>query len=112
MPPKLNEFIRKELYHYPEVKYDCDSVQTVLWQLINCIVDKREISIEYYRADRKWVIHRLRPASVMFSDFYFYLIAFNTEGTLDKPLYFRVDRIKYITEHRKKFTNIDAPDFD
>lgn len=110
--PKLNELIRKELYHYPEVKHDCESVQTVLWQLINCIVDKREISIEYYRADRKWVTHRLRPASVMFSDFYFYLIAFNTEGTLDKPLYFRVDRIKYITEHRKKFTNMDAPDFD
>lgn len=110
--PKLNELIRKELYHYPEVKHDCESVQTVLWQLINCIVDKREISIEYYRADRKWVTHRLRPASVMFSDFYFYLIAFNTEGTLDKPLYFRVDRIKYIIEHRKKFTNMEAPDFD
>ena len=48
----------------------------------------------------------------MFSDYYFYLIAFNTEGTLDKPLYFRVDRIKYITEHRKKFTNMEAPEFD
>lgn len=110
--PKLNELIRKELYHYPEVKHDCKSVQAVLWQLINCIVNKREISIEYYRADRKWVTHRLHPASVMFSDFYFYLIAFSTEGTLDKPLYFRVDRIKYITEHRKKSTVMEIPDFD
>lgn len=110
--PKLNELICKELYYYPEVKHDCESVQSVLWQLINCIVAKREISIEYYRADRKWVTHRLRPASVMFNDFYFYLIAFNTEGTPDKPLYFRVDRIKYITEHRKKFTKLEAPDFD
>lgn len=109
---KLNELIRKELYHYPEVKHDCESVQAVLWQLINCIIDKQEISIEYYRADRKLVTHRLRPTSVMFNDFYFYLIAFNTEGTLDKPLYFRVDRIKYITEHRKKFTDMDARDFD
>jgi len=110
--PKLDELIRRELYYYPEVKHDCESVQAVLWRLINCIMDKREISIEYYRADRKWVTHRLRPASVLFNDFYFYLIAFNTEGTLDKPLYFRVDRIKYITEHRKKFTHMDAPDFD
>lgn len=110
--PKLNELIRKELYHYPEVKHDCESVQAVLWQLINCIANKREISIEYYRADRKWVTHRLHPASVMFSDFYFYLIAFSTEGTLDKPLYFRVDRIKYITEHRKKFAVLETPDFD
>lgn len=110
--PKLNELIRKELYHYPEIKHDCESVQDVLWQLISCITEKREISIEYYRADRKWVTHRIRPASVMFADYYFYLIAFNTEGTLDKPLYFRVDRIKHITEHRKKFTNMEAPEFD
>lgn len=110
--PKLNKLIRKELYHYPEVKHDCESVQSVLWQLINCIIEKREISIEYYRADRKCVTHRIRPASVMFTDYYFYLIAFNTEGTLDKPLYFRVDRIKYITEHRRKFTNMEAPEFD
>lgn len=110
--PKLNELIRKELYHYPEIKHDCESVQDVLWQLINCITEKREISIEYYRADKKLVEHRIRPVSVMFTDNYFYLIAFNTEGTLDKPLYFRVDRIKHITEHRKKFTNMDAPEFD
>lgn len=99
--PKLNELIRKELYHYPEVKHDCESVQAILWQLINCITDKREISIEYYRSDRKWVTHRLRPASVMFNDFYFYLIAFSTEDDFDKPLYFRVDRIKYITSIAK-----------
>ena len=45
--PKLNELIRKELYHYPEVKHDCESVQAMLWQLVNCITEKREISIEY-----------------------------------------------------------------
>ena len=109
---KLIELIRKELYHYPEVKHDCDSVQDTLWQLVSCITDKNEISVDYYRADRKWVTHRLRPASVMFTDYYFYLIAFNTEGTPDKPLYFRVDRIRNLTIHRKYFTTEDAPTFD
>lgn len=110
--PKINELIRKELYHYPEVKHDCDSVQGGLWQLVNCIAERREISIEYYRTDRKWVTHRIRPASVMFSDYYFYLIAFHTQGTLDKPLYFRVDRIKHIIAHRKKISDMDALEFD
>ena len=110
--PVLNDLIKKELYHYTEVKHDCDSVQETLWKLAKCITEKREITIEYYRADRAWKTHRLRPASVMFTDNYFYLIAFNTEGTPDKPLYFRVDRIKYITEHRKLFTASDAPEFD
>lgn len=110
--PKLNELIRKELYHYSEVKHDCESVQDTLWQLINCISEKREISIEYYRMDRAYVTHRLRPASVMFTDYYFYLIAFKTDKDTEKPLYFRVDRIKHITEHRKKFTPDEAPCFD
>ncbi len=109
---KLAELIRKELYHYPEVKHDCESVQDRLWQIINCITEKKEISIEYYRMDRKWRTHRLRPTSVMFTDYYFYLIAFVTEGKIDKPYYFRLDRIKSVTEHRKKFTTDDIPIFD
>jgi predicted DNA-binding transcriptional regulator YafY len=109
---KLNELVRKELYHYPEVKRDCESVQEHLWQLVNCISEKQEISIDYYRMDRKWVTHRLRPASVMFTDYYFYLIAYMAEGLTDKPYYFRIDRIRQITVHRKKFTTEDMPTFD
>ena len=112
--PKMNELIRKELYHYPEVNHDCDSVQETLWKLVSCITEHKEISIEYYRMDRKWVTHRLRPASVMFTDYYFYLIAFRADkaGEMDKPYYFRVDRIKEITVHRKRFDAFESPDFD
>ena len=109
---KLGDLIRKELYHYSEVKHDCESVQDRLWQLVNCINEKREITIDYYRMDRKWVTHRLRPASVMFTDHYFYLIAFKTDRDPDAPTYFRVDRIKELTIHRKHFTTEDAPNFD
>lgn len=110
--PKMNELIRKELYHYPEVKHDCESVQDNLWKLVDCITEHKEISIEYYRMDRKWVTHRLRPATVMFADYYFYLIAFLTEGKTEKPYYFRIDRIKQITTHRKKYDTFNTPDFD
>ena len=110
--PKMNEVIRKELYHYSEVKHDCDSVQDNLWKLVNCITDHKEISVDYYRTDRNFVTHRLRPSSLMFADHYFYLIAFKTDDKTLTPFYFRVDRIKHITEHRKKFSIDDAPDFD
>ena len=108
----LNELIRKELYHYPEIRHDCDSVQESLWQLANCISQRKEISIDYYRMDRKWVTHRLRPASLMFSEHYFYLIAFLPENKREKPSYFRVDRIRQITVHRKQFGLGDTPGFD
>ena len=110
--PKMNELIRKELYHYPEVNHDCESVEDNLWKLVDCITEHKEISIEYYRMDRKWVTHRVRPASVMFTDYYFYLIAFLTEGKTDKPYYFRIDRIKQITVHRKKYDVYESKDFD
>lgn len=109
---KLTMLIRKELYHYREIKHDCISVQECLWQIINCITEHREITIDYYRMDRKWVAHRIRPASVMFTDYYFYLIAFMCEANTTKPYYFRLDRIKNITEHRVKFISEDIPDFD
>ena len=110
--PVLNELIRKELYHYPEVKHDCESVEDRLWQIVNCITEHKEITIEYYRMDRQWKTHRVRPASVMFNDYYFYLIAFMADGNVEKPHYFRLDRIKDITEHRKKFSTDDIPEFD
>lgn len=106
---KMNDLIRKELYHYSEVGHDCESVQEQLWKIADCIIARKEISVDYYRSDRKWVTHRLCPASIMFTDHYFYLIAFDSEKEGEKPYYFRVDRIKHITTHRKKF---EMPDFD
>lgn len=108
---KLNELIRKEIYHYSEVKHDCESVQDTLWQLINYIIGRKEISVDYYKMDRTFVTHRLYPLSVMFTDYYFYLIACKTDDDANKPLYFRVDRIKHITEHRKNEIK-SIPEFD
>ena len=48
----------------------------------------------------------------MFSDYYFYLIAFPTDGDISKPLYFRIDRIKNITVHRKDFAADNLSEFD
>ena len=109
---KLNELIRNEIYHYPEVKHDCESIQDSLWQIVNCINECKEITIEYYRMDRQWKTHRICPVSVMFTDYYFYLIAFMSEGKRDKPYYFRLDRIKNVIEHRKKYSVDEIPDFD
>ena len=70
------------------------------------------VSIDYYRMDRKWVTHRLRPASVMFTDYYFYLIAFKVDSEPMEPRYFRVDRIKQLTVHRKTIPECQMPPFD
>lgn len=108
----LNSLIQNELYYYSEIKHECESLQDNIWELAHCIREYREISIDYYRTDRTHVTHRLRPASVMFADYYFYLIAFPIDGNLEKPLYFRIDRIHHITVHRKKNVMQDTPSFN
>ena len=110
--PRLQRLIQKEMRHYAEVRHDCESVQDNLWQLIVCIEEKREISIDYYHMSRVFEVIRLRPASVMFTDFYFYLIAFKVDDKEQNPVYFRVDRIKHITEHRAPSIDTDYPEFD
>ena len=72
----LEKIIRKEMYHYNEVNHDCNSVIDNLWQLTHCIYEKIEISVSYYKISRDLVKRRLLPAALMFSDFYFYLIAY------------------------------------
>ena len=61
---------------------------------------------------REKVTHRIRPVSIMFSEYYFYLIAYKAEDESFNPIYFRVDRISDIVEHRIKFDINKKYDFD
>lgn len=64
----LENLIRKEIYHYHEVKSDCKSVIDNLWKIIQSIEEKRIITITYYKMNRDEVKHRIKPVSIMFSD--------------------------------------------
>lgn len=108
---KLDEIIRRELYHYSEIKHDCENVINTLWRLISIITDKKEITISYYKIDRILSEKRVQPASLMFSEYYFYLIAYYP-GEYEEPRYFRVDRITDIVEHRKDFSTETVPGFN
>lgn len=108
----LEQLLSKEMYHYNEVNHDCKSVIDNLWQLTRCIHEKIEISVTYYKMDRRLVERRIKPAAIMFSDYYFYLIAYHSDKDDWKPLYYRVDRIISVVEHRNHFTIEKAHDFD
>lgn len=108
----LEKIIMKEMYHYHEVGHDCKSVINNLWQLVRCIHGRTEISVRYYKITRELVERRLCPVAITFSEFYFYLIAYRCDEEDGKPLYYRVDRIIQIVEHRKQFQPDREYDFD
>lgn len=108
---KLEKLIQKEMFLYAEIHHDCESVPDNLWRIVQCISEDKEISIDYYRMDRQWVTHRIRPKTIMFVDHYFYLIAYFSSGRTQIPYYFRIDRIKDITIHRHhENTQVVVPD--
>jgi len=100
----LDDIVGKELYHYKEVKHDCKSVIDNLWEIINAIEQNNEITIEYYKMDRKSIARRIKPIAILFSEYYFYLIAFHVEDDSFQPIYYRVDRIVNIIKHKMKFS--------
>lgn len=108
----LEKLIGKEMYHYQEVNHDCKSVIDRVWQLTKCIHEKKEITISYFKMDRKEIARKLLPIAVIFSEYYFYLIAYNSEDTIYEPRYYRVDRITKITEHRTSYSIPERNSFD
>ena len=109
---KLDHLIRKEIYHYHEVKSDCPSVIENIWKLIQAIENKQLLTITYFKMNREEVKRKIKPVSIMFSEYYFYLIAYMADDEEYKPKYFRIDRISAITEHREQFALDKKHDFD
>lgn len=113
---KLENQISKELFHYTEIGSDCDSVIDHIWKLSTYIEENRAITINYYKMNRSKVKHKIIPLSIMFSEYYFYLIAYKYDNeNLEEnatPVYFRIDRITDITVHREQIPLSKDQEFD
>ena len=110
---KLDNLIRKEIYHYSSIYFDCDSVIDNIWEITEYIEEHRYITITYHKMDRSQVKHKIKPVSVLFSEYYYYLIAYECDcETPDVPRYFRIDRIVNIVAHREHFKLLKSQEVD
>lgn len=108
----MKQLIEKEMYHYNEVKHDCNSVIERLWELTKCINQQTEITITYYKMNRERVERNIKPLAIMFSEYYYYLIAYHSDTEDYEPIYYRVDRITHISRHREHFQLEEKYRFD
>ena len=70
------------------------SLFALLWELAKAVHTKRLINIRYKREhDQEDSERTLKPVGLIFSDYYFYLIAYQTKRELNFPTIYRVDRI-------------------
>ena len=108
----LKELIRNEEFYYVEPKHRTVFMDK-LWELGTAINGCRCIEIEYTRSKVKITDSRkLRPVTVMFSEFYFYLTAFIDDEKVQEnfkvlndafPTIYRLDRIKKLTVLDERF---------
>ncbi|MBO4898290.1 MAG: WYL domain-containing protein [Clostridia bacterium] len=98
----IREMILNEKFHYIPPKHN-KPVFRKIWDLSEYIFGKEIITFDYTRQDGKITHRTVKPLSIMFSEYYFYLIAWFADDSKDYPAVFRIDRISNITLNGKKF---------
>src|SRR5690606_2215737 len=72
---QVKNMIANEQQYYVPLKHGKKLI-TTLWNLSQFITRKEIIRISYMRKDGVKREHHIKPVAIMFSEFYFYLIAF------------------------------------
>lgn len=70
---------------------------------INSYQGEKLITFDYSRMDKKQTRKKVKPAAIMFSEYYFYLISYGLNVEEDMPLVFRVDRMSNIKYRDERF---------
>lgn len=94
--------IRSEYFNYVPPKHGKKLFDTI-WRLSEYITAHKVIEFCYTRQDGGQSKKTVKPVSVMFSEFYFYLIGFSASEGTDHPIVFRVDRMTDIKETGEHF---------
>lgn len=106
------ELIGNEMLHYVPPRHGKRLTER-LWDLGQAVRRKLRVELEYRRMDGTVVTKRIvEPVAVLFSEYYFYLIAYNMTATPsgeltaehDYPSYYRVDRIQAYNIQKEHFT--------
>lgn len=108
--PQVEKLIQNEEEHYVELQHKTHFLNK-MWDIGQAIQNQNYIEIEYKRGDNEIKKRKLKPAAIMFSEFYFYLTAFIDDKNLCEnfdvandpfPTIYRIDRIqnlKILDEH-------------
>ena len=99
----MRELIKNEEFHYVELRHGKPLLDSI-WKLEQAVKAQQYLEIEYQKLKNHEVVNRkVKPVGVIFSEFYFYLVAYidgidkekafqNPNDTF--PTIYRVDRLE------------------
>lgn len=106
----VNELIVNELFNFVPLKHN-DKLLSKIWDLSEYIRLKQVININYMKVDGVKVNRTIKPVAIIFSEYYFYLIAYFEDVYFDNPTVFRIDRIDSYEESGKRFSISESERF-
>lgn len=98
----IKELIMNERFYYIPPRHGKPLID-LLWQINGYILVKDIIEFDYIRKDGLASHRTVKPLSVMFSDYYFYLIAWMADDSKDFPTVFRIDRMTNVKTTGEKY---------
>lgn len=99
----IKDMILNEKFHYIPLKHNKPLLK-VMWELSEYIYNKNIIVFDYVRKDQVASRRTVKPLAVMFSEYYFYLIAWMADDSKDYPTVFRIDRMTNVKSTGEKYT--------
>ena len=109
---QVGKIIRSEQHYYVPLRHG-KKLLSAIWELSQHMTAQHTIRISYCRQDGTERTHEVNPVAIMFSEYYFYLIAYLADGRKEFPTIFRIDRIArfeptgstFRVIHKKKFSD-------
>ena len=109
---QVGKIIRSEQHYYVPLCHG-KKLLSAIWELSQHMTAQDTIRISYSRQDGAERVHEVNPVAIMFSEYYFYLIAYLADGRKEFPTIFRIDRIMkfeptgetFRVIHRKRFSD-------
>ena len=109
---QVGKIIRSEQHYYVPLRHG-KKLLSAIWELSQHMTAQHTIHISYCRQDGTERTHEVNPVAIMFSEYYFYLIAYLADGRKEFPTIFRIDRIarfaptgaSFRVVHRRKFSD-------
>lgn len=109
----VRELIQNEQFYYMQPQHNTVFIDT-MWRIGEAIQNSHYIEIEYRKMKGQEVVRRkLKPVSIIFSEFYFYMAAFIDDADEVRehfdvindafPTIYRIDRIKNLKILKEQF---------
>ena len=97
----IKDLISNEKFNYIPLQHGKDLL-SVIWNLAQSIKNQEWLCLNYTTKSNEGRKYNVKPLSIMFSEYYFYLNAY-IEAREEYPAIFRIDRITEIKDINKKF---------